>query len=657
MNGSAILDDMQMSYMDLNDMENLNSIHKRSSHPPYANVGADGQDMYETLISKWKELDLEIYKKKLEKLKEERANELEKLNKEYKKEKEKLEEKENEKAELLGTNKNNSIKTTKASRKKEEDGESDINKKEEKENKDIEIITQLIESHQKPNMPLPFDKNLDEIKEEDYLFKMDWTPMDLNLQEPDIKPYPNEHIKSKFKLQTGDTGEEPNSEEKLDEDKENKSKIMTRDKTPEEDSNEESKPEDHKPWDPGMDFETDLKYDKETNEKLSKGEWVDTREIADTTELNKYSSEDFYYEGFNISRSGSGTSGMGGAECRQKIVEMALKIVEDHKNKKACYNQDYRTNDYNKPVIGHGNGLSNVPSYDCSSMVSCCYRHAGLTEVCDKNSYGIEEVCRKTFKKRITTENISDAIPGDIIWRSGHVMIYTGNGEISHASGSTPHPTGIKTNSINGQLKKHTCYILRPADLIAADSKAANSSGGGANGGEPCSSVVTKSGKTLPCVWSFKQAVCTNYNDKGQPCADGTPPGPNVVGAHNIPYGTKVYIPVMDGFGGGGKAGGTDLGPKNNGVYKVADTGGPYYDFDVHSAAGHISKDNVDVYVLSWGTNTKAAWTFTKAIKGTKRWEQDAWNLFIQMGPKTLRFSQFYQEDLSLNISNPLQHR
>ena len=710
MNGSAILDDMQMAYMDLETMENLNSIHKRNVSPKYANVKTDGEDKFESLITKWHDLDLEIYKKKLEQLKEERSKELEELNKKYEEEKAKLEKEEQEKADLLGTNKNETIKTTKASRTKPKDendsnnngtttdqndshsnvssdnnytGDSD-KEEETKEDKEKEIFTQLMEKHQKPNMPLIWDKNLDEIKEEDYLFKMDWTPMDLNLQEPDIKPYPNEHIKSKYKIQGGDPGEKddgvikPESENKEDDKDKNdstskKALSYARDKKPEEEAkpdddkipegdgsspeaeNEEveNKPEDHKPWDPDMDFESDLQYDKETNEKLQAGEWVDTREVADTTELNKYTSEDFYYEGFNVNRGGG--SGMGGAECRNKIVEMALQIVEDHKNSKACYDADraQRTTDYNKPVMGSGNGLSGVPGYDCSSFVSCCYRHAGLTEVCDKNSDGINSCCSKSYKERITMDNIDIAQPGDIIWRDGHVMIYVGNGEIAHASqGGPPVPNGIKVNKIDGQLTKHECYVERPSDLIAADQMASSAVGSGS--GEACQSVVTKNG-TIGCVWKFTGAVCTNYSDSGK-CSDGTSTaGGNVVAAHNFRFGSQIYIPALDGKGGGGMAGDMNLGPKNNGMFRVADNGGPYFDFDVHSAKGTISKGNYDVYVISFGKGP-LSWSFSDAIRDAKqynRFKPDAWKSFIKLNPQTLRFTAFKQEDLNININDP----
>ena len=45
------------------------------------------------------------------------------------------------------------------------------------------------------------DKQIEELKEEDYIFKMDWAETFFNSQEPDTKPYPNEGIIARQKAQ------------------------------------------------------------------------------------------------------------------------------------------------------------------------------------------------------------------------------------------------------------------------------------------------------------------------------------------------------------------------------------------------------------------------------------------------------------------------
>ena len=75
---------------------------------------------------------------------------------------------------------------------------------------------------------------------------------------------------------------------------------------------------------------------------------------------------------------------MFGAECRNKIVEMAKMIVQDHDNLKASYDQNNgnRTINYENKVyksVPRVNPNEKIAIYDCSSFTSCCYNYAGLT--------------------------------------------------------------------------------------------------------------------------------------------------------------------------------------------------------------------------------------------------------------------------------------
>lgn len=314
------------------------------------------------------------------------------------------------------------------------------------------------------------------VKQEDYAFKMNWQEQDLDLQEPDVKLYPTEGITAKYKkTDFGDTGESGVKEE-----------------------DEESIFDD-----------TDIEWveDLEKWKKLNNGEWVDTREEADTVEINKYSSEDYYFEDFNKMTAGDGMnpSGVFAAEARNKICEMALKIVEDHKQGLACYHQGTpagnRTVDYTKPVTG---GNAHTPTtavrYDCSSMVSCCYKHAGLTSVYNKNTDGQVQalVANKSEFWLCNEEGISKAQPGDLVYVSSgatvtqsmlgkfidvkHVMVYMGEGKVAHASrGDKPIPEQIRHEKMDwyvtgGEAGK--CFFVRPKDLAEADAAATATNSG-----------------------------------------------------------------------------------------------------------------------------------------------------------------------------------
>lgn len=119
-NGSVMLDNMQMSYMNLEDTKNLNRVEERNSTKKYVNVNREEKDIPKKLIEEWEENDKKIY---IDKIKEKITDE--------------------------------------------------------KELKEV----------------------LEKIKQEDYAFKMNWIETDLDLQEPDVKVYPTEGIKAKYKTQ------------------------------------------------------------------------------------------------------------------------------------------------------------------------------------------------------------------------------------------------------------------------------------------------------------------------------------------------------------------------------------------------------------------------------------------------------------------------
>lgn len=574
MNGSIYLDNMQMGYMELEDLKNLNRVERRCSKNTYANMNTE-IDKPESLLDTWEKADKEAYI--------------------------------------------NSLKSK---------------------------ITDEKE----------LEKKIQEIKQEDYAFKMNWYEQDLNLQEPDVKPYPLEGITARYKKT--DLGNESANSQNED--------IAINDNV--------------------IDETTDQDYIKDLTDldKLNNGEWVDTREEADTFEINEYSSENYFFEGFNTNVGNEGSpGGIFGAEARLKIVEKAKEIVELHKQGKAGYSWVPRTIDDTDRKIGSNAYVKDAAMYDCSSFTSCCYKYAGLNSLYAKNTdAGVKEIVSNGGEMWLANEEgLKKALPGDVIYTTTgrknvtqdmmgkfvgteHVMVYIGDNKIAHAStGKKPVPNQIRIDDVKNALQSYN-FFARPKDLIEADKKAQENninSGGAAVIG----TISTSKGENFNTIYSFPKAVCSAYTDNGAG-ASGVhcnPANGNVVAAHNMPYGTVVYIKELDGQAGGGavkslKTGKVvkELGAPKNGVFYVGDTGGPYFDFDINTVV-FSGKKNMDVLVLEWGDNSTPFWSFTDAInfydkRGQWPLYPDAVKTYRKMNGCTINFFKFSSKDQYIN-QNP----
>jgi 3D (Asp-Asp-Asp) domain-containing protein/predicted RNA-binding protein len=622
MNGSIVMDDMQMSYSNLEAVKQLNTLTERS--PKYEYVVANEDDNcekprdtrediwrianYENYLIKEKKMTME----EIEKLKEERAKKQDRANQNL--------------AEKLIDGITNPI----------------------------EGVGNLIED--------VVDKFKESaiIDESKYLFRMDWNPTFFNHQEPDTKVYPAENIIARYK------GEEFD-----------------------------------------MDFEEELKAldpekDKDAIEDiqklmvLSNNNWVDTREQADTIQVNKYSSENFYFDGFaemkavmttGSSGGSDGSSGgsspgvgLGGSECRSKIVEMAKQIYADCQAGKAWYSQSPRTVDYTKPQK-----MSNGKvGYDCSSLASCCYLNAGLKSMYSKSCSGgsiMDEIVNNGGQMWLCNDDgISKASPGDLIVNGSgkmdasrmpykasisHVMVYIGNNTVIHASSPS---NGIKQNELSSYYKGGKYAFIRPKDLIDADAKASSDSKVEAgdtsaernpnkneaeaasafslrrtsNNTEEDYTIVSASviGEIdgLSYVAKVPRAVCTSYYGNGEtPSGLGLENG-KTCASHNMPYGTKVYIPALK----------SKVNP--DGIFTVTDTGGPTFDFDIYTSKS-IGRLNTDVYVLSWGTGGIApSYTWAINLYDENRWNNMrlAWEKYKVMNGKLVSFYRFNPEDATI---------
>ena len=613
LNASIILDDMQMSYSDLYAVQQLNMGTLRSPKYDYVENSGDKNCLKpkQTRQEIWKEANKEAFLKKKEdesKLKEETTETI-----------------------IEGDTPTTNVELT------EEELRQILNTQDETltedelrdmlsktPTNDMSVGDKTVSVDDNGNVKVKKVENVSNIKETDYLFRMDWNETFFNQQEADVKSYPAEGIIARYKKQ-----------------------------------------------DPDLDYETyllslDPELDKEVIEDVQKemsllgNQWVDTREEAETVQVNKYSSENFYFEGFGefkyaVGGSGGsnysnvGATGPGsaiGAECRAKIVEMAKKIVGDYDAGKAKYCQSPRTVDYTKPKSSGGKVC-----YDCTSMVSCCYLHAGLNSMYDKSCRGgslVAEIVKNGGKMWLLNDaGLQEAKPGDVLLKANsavsqsqmgsqistsHAMVYIGGGQIAHASSPSG---GIRIDDLKSSFRwkdgKH--FFVRPKDLIEADAKAATTaSGGGIN-----TQTGTIDGKSY--VAKISGAVCTSYfSGSGSASGLGLENG-KTCASHNIPYGTKIYFPSLK----------NKLG---DGIVTVTDTGGPLFDFDIYTNAG-IGKINADAYVLSWGSGKIAA-SYTEMIDfyTDTQWNnlKSAWNKYKSMNGKLMSFLHYSQKDA--NIKN-----
>lgn len=595
LNGSVMLDEMQMSYMNLEDYKAFNRVEELNEQKKFVNVNKKEKEIPKLILDEWEKIDKDNYLKKL---------------------KEKL-----------------------------------TDKKE-------------------------YEEAVKKVKREDYAFIMNWYETEFDLQEPDVKLYPTEGVRAKYKYTNCEEGSDldlylpslKEEDKKNDKDDNNKTK--------------EEKEKEKKEKDSMKDYLEDV----EKLKKLNNGEWVDTREKADTIEENKYSSENYYFEDFNKDTGmiNGSIGGSLGAECRQKIVEMAKLICQDHDNLKAAYWMIRpATMDYNNKVmrnVPRVNPNEKVAIYDCSSFTNTCYKAAGLDSWAQGTTVTIQTIFKKSGKSwPASLESAKDALPGDILWHPGHVAIYLGDNKIAHAANDNYPNKATKKDiyicDLDWAFKNvfkypDTRVFARPKELIEADEKAAAL--GGNISITPNSEVVIN-GKKYKAT-KIPQAVITNYTDNGSyatsggkkqyvdirngqtitvPSATAGKPQAKYCASHNLPYGTQIYIPDLAAKGVG------------DGIYTVVDTGGHFFDFDIHvpdALASKVGKANHDVYVLRFGSGTGQKDAIAKSYcgicefyKNRKDWPKcvSAWRLYQKMNGKLIKFHDFCKDDAKAQLNHP----
>ena len=469
---------------------------------------------------------------------------------------------------------------------------------------------------------------------------MDWSEESVDLQRPDVKVYPTEKIAAKYKNQAGDPGDGGTASAE-------KSVQMGTDKT--------------------------------TYDVIASGEWVDTREKDDSVQTNKYTSLDFYFENFNLNRTGyeydnglKGNIGLkysggsvnsavngNGSEIRNKIVEYAYKVVQDNADAKATYhNQTGRTVDPDKPFIYKGtlNGCKDPVCYDCTSLVSSAYKYAGLSCLYDKRAAGgtlVKEVLNNEGKIWLADEKgFAEALPGDVIMVANskigkfdpsnppsthHAMIYTATNEVCHASKPAPPGQSIRKQEVKptGSYYSGKIFFVRPKELIEADKVTSNNNSG----------LDETAGEIdgVKYIMALKGSKCTQYKEGegGYNDALGNrlySSKCNTVASHNLPYGTKVYIPYFK----------NKQTANPSCIFTVTDTGNAGFDFDICCPRSvYYGSGRMDVYVVSTGSGKGVAKSHTYAYK---HWpvSQSLWKDYVQNGGTTYKITKWCNDDANI---------
>lgn len=111
------------------------------------------------------------------------------------------------------------------------------------------------------------------------------------------------------------------------------------------------------------------------------------------------------------------------------------------------------------------------------------------------------------------------------------------------------------------------------------------------------------------------------------------------VASHNIPCGTKIFIPDFKGI------------INDDGIFEVRDTGGMSFDFDMYLSedkAKHVGRSVHQVYVLSWGSG-KLTCSYTyicEYLISANRFDNyiASWERYKQDG-QLINFFKFNDED------------
>ena len=145
------------------------------------------------------------------------------------------------------------------------------------------------------------------------------------------------------------------------------------------------------------------------------------------------------------------------AEERRKAEEAARKAIEQQKaessaptassNNEQTASSVSSNSDLGQQIVDYavqfiGNpyvygGTSLTQGADCSGFVMSVYANFGIS---------LPRTSGEQGKSGSSVASLSEAIPGDLVWYSGHIGIYMGNNQLVHASNKKD---GIKISNVN----------------------------------------------------------------------------------------------------------------------------------------------------------------------------------------------------------------
>lgn len=292
-------------------------------------------------------------------------------------------------------------------------------------------------------------------------FKMDWNPVALETQQPNINEYDVEGLKAEKKAVSSD------------------------------------------------------------RQEIDKSIFKDTRENAVEYDTFEFDIKDYEFNDFGNNNSSSsssdGTFGMGATEVRQKIVDYALKAVQMCNDGIAFYSQSNRYNHME-------NAINGKHYWDCSSLVQRAYEAAGISGIGTYTANQYPHCLESAGGLLIPIKDVDQALPGDMVWFKAppqpttkeelqkvnysdtsvihHIAIYIGDNKYAHASNPDTFPN-IKISTLGGY--SHEMCFGRVKALIDLD-KAASQGGTGSGAWDRTAQGITDE------LWNASKVADSNVS-------------------------------------------------------------------------------------------------------------------------------------------------